>query len=276
MDDIACPLCGYNLRGLAEPRCPECGYQFDWSEMLDVRRRKHPFLYEQQSGIAAGAFVRTAAASYRPRRFWQILHPAQPASLRRLLLYWLIGAAILAMALEAGVLIVRAEQAAPYVGWRGGPPSAAWNLVEALDLYLSYGWVVQDTIRWVLFPLLWPWVTFASLLVFRISMRRARIRNVHMLRCALYSGDGLAFLPWPIAGIVACAVFWAVQAGAKAYTALALALAIAAWIDSSRRLAIALASYLQFDWPRATMLASQIIVLLVFANVHVTREHIYR
>jgi hypothetical protein len=23
--DVACPLCGYNLRGLTTPRCPECG-----------------------------------------------------------------------------------------------------------------------------------------------------------------------------------------------------------------------------------------------------------
>lgn len=23
--DVACPLCGYNLRGLTSPRCPECG-----------------------------------------------------------------------------------------------------------------------------------------------------------------------------------------------------------------------------------------------------------
>lgn len=23
--DVACPACGYNLRGLREPRCPECG-----------------------------------------------------------------------------------------------------------------------------------------------------------------------------------------------------------------------------------------------------------
>ena len=24
-NDVPCPLCGYNLRGLASPRCPECG-----------------------------------------------------------------------------------------------------------------------------------------------------------------------------------------------------------------------------------------------------------
>lgn len=30
--EIHCPLCEYNLRGLSEPRCPECGYQFEWAE----------------------------------------------------------------------------------------------------------------------------------------------------------------------------------------------------------------------------------------------------
>ncbi len=28
-EDILCPLCEYDLRMLAEPRCPECGYRFD-------------------------------------------------------------------------------------------------------------------------------------------------------------------------------------------------------------------------------------------------------
>jgi len=28
-DDIFCPSCSYNLRGLAENRCPECGSEFD-------------------------------------------------------------------------------------------------------------------------------------------------------------------------------------------------------------------------------------------------------
>src|SRR5687768_18521450 len=30
-----CPLCDYDLRGLAEPRCPECGYRFTWEELRD-------------------------------------------------------------------------------------------------------------------------------------------------------------------------------------------------------------------------------------------------
>ena len=32
---LHCPRCGYNLTGLTQPRCPECGVEFDWD---DVRR----------------------------------------------------------------------------------------------------------------------------------------------------------------------------------------------------------------------------------------------
>ena len=33
-DEILCPLCEYNLRGIPEPRCPECGFKFEWDEVL--------------------------------------------------------------------------------------------------------------------------------------------------------------------------------------------------------------------------------------------------
>ena len=32
--DAACPLCGYNLRGLTSPRCPECGEAVELSVSL--------------------------------------------------------------------------------------------------------------------------------------------------------------------------------------------------------------------------------------------------
>ena len=44
--DVPCPLCDYNLRGLRDPRCPECGYQFEWPEVLDPRRQEHDYLLE--------------------------------------------------------------------------------------------------------------------------------------------------------------------------------------------------------------------------------------
>src|SRR5207249_584070 len=42
--DLFCPLCGYNLRGLEQPRCPECGYAFAWRQLLVETRNRHPYL----------------------------------------------------------------------------------------------------------------------------------------------------------------------------------------------------------------------------------------
>jgi hypothetical protein len=33
-DALVCPTCGYNLTGLSEPRCPECGSRFTLDELL--------------------------------------------------------------------------------------------------------------------------------------------------------------------------------------------------------------------------------------------------
>jgi hypothetical protein len=39
MPVIACPLCGYNLAGLTEARCPECGANFTLEQVLLARPR---------------------------------------------------------------------------------------------------------------------------------------------------------------------------------------------------------------------------------------------
>ncbi|HEV2292538.1 MAG TPA: hypothetical protein VGR35_01705 [Tepidisphaeraceae bacterium] len=33
-DGVVCPTCGYNLTGLKEPRCPECGSEFTLDQLL--------------------------------------------------------------------------------------------------------------------------------------------------------------------------------------------------------------------------------------------------
>ena len=44
MPAIACPLCGYNLAGLTEARCPECGGSFTLEQVVLARARPgvHP------------------------------------------------------------------------------------------------------------------------------------------------------------------------------------------------------------------------------------------
>ena len=36
-DGVVCPTCGYNLTGLKEARCPECGSQFTLDQLLEAQ-----------------------------------------------------------------------------------------------------------------------------------------------------------------------------------------------------------------------------------------------
>src|SRR4051812_31979104 len=89
--DVPCPLCGYNLCGLTEARCPECGAKFEWPDLLDPARKLHPYLFEHHPEKKVRAYLRTLLAGWMPRRFWRALHPAQPSRPRLLVLYWLIA-----------------------------------------------------------------------------------------------------------------------------------------------------------------------------------------
>src|SRR6266571_1071740 len=86
-DEIHCPLCEYNLRGLSEPRCPECGYRFEWAELLNVDGTRHPFLFEHYPKNNVWSFCRTFLATTFPRKFWRTVTPTQPVKVRRLLIY---------------------------------------------------------------------------------------------------------------------------------------------------------------------------------------------
>src|SRR5690348_6555559 len=65
-DELNCPLCEYNLRGLREPRCPECGYRFAWRDLTDPERRVHPYLFEHHPRQNYWSFRETARGGLRP------------------------------------------------------------------------------------------------------------------------------------------------------------------------------------------------------------------
>jgi hypothetical protein len=73
--DIECPLCDYNLRGLCEPRCPECGYGFAWPDLLNADQPVHRYLCEERPRRNAWSFIRTFTGSLFPRAFWVSLKP---------------------------------------------------------------------------------------------------------------------------------------------------------------------------------------------------------
>ena len=72
--EIHCSRCGYNLRGIEWPRCPECGWAFEWEEIFFAERRPHPYLYEHHIGQDKfRRFRKTLLGALRPIKFWRTM-----------------------------------------------------------------------------------------------------------------------------------------------------------------------------------------------------------
>jgi hypothetical protein len=281
-DDVCCPMCDYNLRGLTEPRCPECGYRFVWKDLLDAKARTHAYLYEHHPESNRKAFWKTVwNAALRPRAFWNSLNPAQPSRPRRLVRYWFACARLLAYPLLA-LWLQRAVELT--IGLRGGAGSLFQRLFDLDTAPWTLGFYQQLCREnpaaelggyLILACWVWPWLTYAVLLIFAQTMRRSRVRPIHALRCTIYAG-GVAV--WSalllLAGVLALWLFTAgtgttmmriVQGDGGVYVLFLLAALSWAWMTYA--LAVAYRRYMQFHRPVATVLASQVIVGLVYLNV---------
>jgi hypothetical protein len=106
----------------------------------------------------------------------------------------------------------------------------------------------------ILLILVWPWLTFLALLVFRISMRRARINSAHVIRCAIYSCDFSVT-------VVAALLAWTLYSMGDTTVSMGLAIILCPAV-SLYRLTVAYKRYMRLDHPFFTALASQVIVTL--------------
>jgi len=296
--DITCPLCEYNLRALTEPRCPECGFRFEWEDLLDPARQTHPYLFEHHPKRNIWSFFKTLRGAQFPRRFWTTLHPAQQSRPRRLLLYlllvtlpvlFMIAALVgnetrsIAARLSANRAWITATLQTPRgkdyykAELRIFPTTQAY--IDAYFPQLPTTRLVRMALRDVggLFPIctfaaLWAPLTFLSLLIFQISMQRARIRSAHVLRCVIYSFD--VILPWALLSAAAIALEpfllppppWGRSTQLEPWINLGWFLFVAV---ASYRLVCAYDRYLRFHRPFATVAAAQVIVVLLALNLYV-------
>jgi hypothetical protein len=114
--------------------------------------------------------------------------------------------------------------------------------------------------------LAWPWLTLLTLLIFSASMRQAKVRTVHVLRCVLYSCDaGLWLVPLVTFGAAAFSDWLS----GSTYSALLarqrglLLVPLVFGAFTAYRLAAAYRFYLRFDRPGATAIAAQMIVAML-------------
>lgn len=268
-DALACPLCGYSLRGLAaaeRPQCPECGYRFTFPELLRARQRAHPYLFEHHPRRNVRSLLRTFAAGLLPRRFWSSLNAGHEIRPGRLLAYWVVTAAVITLTGFAGALAVHVLTAYyQQVVWMGRPVRPPWYPILRQAYDTAFGGHVLDV--YVLFAAVaWPWLTLATLLVFRASMRRVRVRPAHVLRCVIYSGDAFAWVGVAIGGIALLRYYGWLDASRMWDDTLsdrqAAACFLAFLAACTYRLGVAYRQYLRFEHPWSTAVASQAVVLL--------------
>lgn len=265
--EIECPLCRYNLRGLVEPRCPECGYRFDWDELLHPERLLQQYLFESRPEHNARAFFHTLLRSLRAKQFWSMISPSQRASASRLTLYWLIAA----IPAVAGIAASAVWAARSYWGLDLSN-ALMWLLMDLFqpDRFTRANIDLGHGMMLVLMILLaWPWLTFAALNVFIQSMARVRIDSVHVLRCVMYTA-GVTFLAGVVTALIASGLL-ALNVGWTRMDNLGMPLFAAAvlllWGWLTHRLIIAYRLYLRFHRPVATVLASQVIVALAALTI---------
>jgi len=220
-EDIPCPLCNYNLRGLTEPRCPECGYRFTWNELTDPALRLHPFLFEYHPESNTRSLVRTAVAGLRPGRFWSAINAAQRPRTGRLFLYWAIYSFVYAVPLSADIAwsvwnwgqSLSARRAWEIANWKN-PKLVSRDYSERIlneygsfQAYLDSQYpnkplgILRTYLRWCgllvaaqLIPLVLPWLIAMALSVYQASMLRRGILPQHVIRCVVYSCDALLWI----------------------------------------------------------------------------------
>jgi rubredoxin len=304
--DVICPLCAYNLRGLAEPRCPECGYVFQWNEVLNPHIIRHPWLFEHNPRRPIRSFFRTQFENLRPRRFWRTVRATHEPRRVRLLCYWMISV-LLVLIMPVGMVVREAYQVSNEIssernqtarllkargneiqlrrvinGWGSVdayldsryPPilsaryaGLVWEtMIDPLRSHRSLQYRAVVTAPALLTMIVWPWATFITLMIFLVSMRRANIKLVHVLRCVLYSCDAL----WLGAILVAAMPdsyllpeflrHPARAVGDEGLLQLLVGLLFALLVGY--RLSAAYALYLKFPHAGRVVMASQVIVFL--------------
>ncbi len=293
-EEIRCPMCDYNLRGLIEPRCPECGFRFEWPALLDPTRRAHPYVFEHHPERNVRSFIQTLLGGLRPTKFWTSLHPAQPSRPKRLTAYVCVTIALLVMTVFSVFVPLTISDLQSTAQFRRRLQVSAKRYPERLDWAVSrYGSLknyldiiaptginqpmlrrmLDETIggpqrKLLIVCLIFPIATFAAMMIFQISMSRAKVSPRHVLRCVVYSFDSVVWI-----GMVSLVYASVTLAGGNMPNpgaALGDAMIIVGPIGGlffAYRLYVAYRCYLRFDRPFATVLATQVIAFLASLRI---------
>lgn len=202
--DVLCPRCDYNLRLLPQPRCPECGLEFRWLDVLFPP--DSDFLFEHHwHRRPVRSWLKTAWRALRPRRFWRdvAIHERICAGPLWFMLASAVPACLLALHGLAALGWLAAEM---FRIWVPNPRRGQWGTSIGLLETGRLSWLV-DELSWILKSLAilpheigWSYAllpcgvtlillaTLTFLCALRQTLGRCRVRSVQVLRVVAYAG----------------------------------------------------------------------------------------
>lgn len=193
-----CPRCAYDLSGVIaswQSACPlagtcsECGLGFRWQDIFNEKLSGPPWSFEHAARLSSWRLLVTAWMVTWPWSAWRELRLEIPIVARRLILLPLLAYALFHL-LVAAVAWIDIFQDTALIAFRGleyafffeAIPALLWPYSRQLswmDASTPPTWLAWVALQWAFMPML--------MLILDETMRRVRVRRVHILRGACYS-----------------------------------------------------------------------------------------
>jgi len=191
----SCPRCAYDLTGQAASwteacpltgRCPECGLDFEWGELLDPKLAGPGWSFEHGHRRLAARYFATLARMFRPARAWRELTLSTALRRGRLLAFTALTLALMQVASAAVVVGSRAmTPALARLIPRQAPRLFLWPYGEGRFHSLLDGMPFGTPTLLITLGL--TLCMPAGLLLIGETMHRHSVRARHLLRGAVYS-----------------------------------------------------------------------------------------
>jgi hypothetical protein len=179
--ELDCPRCGYNLRMLTVARCPECGLQFRWDELIKAKEEFHtrPPIFEyhwRDHPIRSLAF--TVSMCLQPWRLWRWLPLTAVPSVRVMPLQLLSVILLLSVISASGEFISHVCNHIQYWG-RCFPRDFPWQ------------WWLYRFKQEIVTPSFLALAIWFSIQIFRQTLARYQIQQRHILRLVAFCWIGM-------------------------------------------------------------------------------------
>jgi len=188
-----CPRCGYNLQGSVSTwikagccpffgQCSECGLKLSWRDVFV--ESDHPWLFEYHwRRKPIQSFLKTIRLAFKPSVFWQNITMSDKMSLRVQVMILLISLLMLlitrvALNIVSHNVLRPAGSVTYYLDlldqWNWG--TFSWHMVLGIDF---------QSIIMIVFC--WSFVLILCFSFLPVSIRRSKVRRIHLVRVVVYS-----------------------------------------------------------------------------------------